>query len=662
MNDRAHRAGRKEPRRDCWRSAAAAALILGVLYAISRFNYLVFHIVVEGWSVFVACGIYVLAVHQRRYVTGDDRFRFLGIAYLTVGAVDLLHLLTYKGMGVFPGLGADVPTQLWIVARLLQAVALAIVPAMAPGRRINRVLTGLFAVAGLVLVWSVVPARVFPVCFAEGSGLTPFKIGMEYLLCAILVCAGFLIRRRRREIGPDLAAALISSIVLTIMAELFFTLYRDVYGVTNVAGHACKAFSFYFIFRIIVRKGLKEPLSMRLQAMQEAAHRQEQTRILIEGTRQVLWEWQARTRNLRLGDNWEGIFGMKRDEIGAVPGRVEGLIHAADLPAVREQLAEHLRGATPFCLCEFRLRRGAAEWQWVLGRGMVVERDENGAALRMVGICEDISERKRSEEENRTLRDELAHATRVNTLGQLTASIAHELNQPLAAIRTNAEAAICFLANAPPDLTEVGDILEDIVGDVRRAADFITGMRSLLRKNTVATDDVDLNALLREITGMLYGELTDRHVSVLLMLQDPLPRLRGDRVQIQQVILNLLLNAVDALEDPSVGDERRRVELGTRHPREGIVEVYVHDQGIGLDEKLMTQIFKPFFTTKSAGLGIGLAVTRKIVESHGGQLWATRNRDRGMTFHFTLPATPPEDHPPENEEANPAPEREGCLE
>jgi PAS domain S-box-containing protein len=240
-----------------------------------------------------------------------------------------------------------------------------------------------------------------------------------------------------------------------------------------------------------------------------------------------------------------------------------------------------------------------------------------------------------SELEAQGLRNDLAHAGRVATIGELTTSLAHELNQPLTAILSNAQAGQRLLETAPVDLKEVGEILRDIVEDDKRAGEVIRRLRSLLTKGDPQMRALDLNEALDEVTRLVSGDAVVRGVSIRLELADGLPPVLGDRVQLQQVALNLVLNGMDAMRESGTRD--RALVLRTARAGAKTVRVEVQDSGAGINEGDMDKIFQTFYTTKPDGMGMGLAISRSIVDVHGGRLEAHNNPDGGATFSFTLP-------------------------
>jgi len=284
---------------------------------------------------------------------------------------------------------------------------------------------------------------------------------------------------------------------------------------------------------------------------------------------------------------------------------------------------------------EMRLRRKDGELVWAEVSTSAVLTDAGTPSL-FAGVVVDITERKRAEEALRLAQAELAHASRVMVMGQITASIAHEVNQPLAAVVVSGNAGLRWLDANPPNLGEARDTLRRIIKDGNRASEVLGRIRALLQKRTLDRTGLDLNDLIRDTIAVTAHELQRHRVSVQLELGDELPTVMGDRVQLQQVLLNLILNAVDAMADAT--DGTRVLRIGSRIDEPGSVLIEVRDCGKGFEPGSVDRLFEAFFTTKPAGLGMGLSVSQTIVEAHGGRIWATANDGPGATLHLSLPS------------------------
>jgi two-component system sensor kinase FixL len=220
-------------------------------------------------------------------------------------------------------------------------------------------------------------------------------------------------------------------------------------------------------------------------------------------------------------------------------------------------------------------------------------------------------------------------------MGALAGSLAHELNQPLTAILSNAQAGSRFLKDPAPDVVEAREVLQDIAQNSKRASEVIRQLRKLVKKDDLQFEPVDLNELIREVARLLHSDTVLRKAQVVLDLQKGFHQVRGDAVQLQQVLINLLLNAFDAMKD--VPDGERTVQVRLRQPDASAVQIEVSDRGTGIHPDRLARIFEPFQSTKQEGLGLGLSICRSIVEAHGGRLWGGNNPDRGATFCFTMP-------------------------
>jgi PAS domain S-box-containing protein len=303
---------------------------------------------------------------------------------------------------------------------------------------------------------------------------------------------------------------------------------------------------------------------------------------------------------------------------------------------VMEETAERIRRGTTEFDYEHRLLMPDGSIKWVHLVAQASSLDKDGRGLEYFGAVQDVTQRRLAEAAIDKARSELAHVTRVMSLGTLTASIAHEVNQPLAGIITNASTCLRMLAADPPNIKGAQETARRTIRDGNRAADVIARLRALFSKKPAATETVDLNEATREVLKLMFGDLLRNGVDLRLELdRDHALLVTGDRVQLQQVILNLVRNASDAMRD--VNDRPKHLLVKLEREEGGGARLMVKDAGLGLDPQSAGRLFGAFYTTKSDGMGIGLSVTRSIIESHGGKLWAEANDGPGTTFSFSIP-------------------------
>jgi C4-dicarboxylate-specific signal transduction histidine kinase len=380
-------------------------------------------------------------------------------------------------------------------------------------------------------------------------------------------------------------------------------------------------------------------LSVRLQQQETQLRATEQRMDLAASAADLsLWEWDVRRDEVWMTDRGRYLFGSEEHEPIDL-ARLLGRVHREDREHVRRSIDDALRGGGEYDR-EFRIELAAGGSRWISTRGRV-EFASPGLATLMRGVALDITARKEAEQHARMLeaeaakrRDELAHLSRVAMLGELSGSIAHELNQPLTAILSNAQAAKRFLARGMGNVDELREILTDIVEDDKRAGEVIRRLRALHRKDAVRHQPLDVNEVVSDVMRLMRSDLLNRRVNAILRLAPELPQVHADRVLLQQVLLNLIVNGCEAM-DGCTGP--RELTVQTRREEDGSVGVSVADRGKGIAQSDLVRIFQPFVTTKPQGLGLGLAVCRTIIDAHGGELWA-ENHLSGAVLRFKLPA------------------------
>jgi PAS domain S-box len=346
-----------------------------------------------------------------------------------------------------------------------------------------------------------------------------------------------------------------------------------------------------------------------------------------------MWMWDIPRDEIWITDKGRALFGFGASEKLDLD-RFKNVLHPEDRQRVLDAVENTLRTGADY-EAEYRIMLPQGQLRWIAGRGQV-EFDRDGQPVRLRGAAFDISNRKQAELEAARHRNEMAHLSRVTTLGELSGSLAHELNRPLGAILSNAQAAQRMLANGGVDVAEFREILNDIVSENKRAAEVIRRLRLWLQKGEVQHQSLRINKVVRDVLKLIRTDLISQNVSVDTELARNLPTITGDPVQLQQVLVNLVVNACDAMAHCDTRERRLRIRTGLENGGDAVI-VSVTDRGGGIQVKEVEQMFEPFFTTKAKGMGLGLSVCRTIIAAHRGKLWATNNAERGATFHFILP-------------------------
>jgi len=327
------------------------------------------------------------------------------------------------------------------------------------------------------------------------------------------------------------------------------------------------------------------------------------------------------------------IFGRDPDQENPIVEMFRGSVHPEDRAYVDETIDKAMREKTDFGL-DHRIVLPSGSIKHVYSMAHRVF-DDSDTFVEYIGTVMDVTERKRAEEALREVQANLARVSRVTTMGELTASLAHEIKQPITAAITDARTCLRWLDRDAPDLAEAREAATRLVKDATRAADIINRISVLFKKGALQRELADVNELIREMIVLLRSEANRYSISIVTELAEDLPKVMADRVQLQQVFMNLMLNGIDAMKGTTGGSELT-IKSEADH---GQLLISVCDTGVGLPPEQAEQIFKAFFTTKDNGTGMGLPISRSIIESHGGRLWAAGASGRGATFHFTLPAT-----------------------
>lgn len=376
---------------------------------------------------------------------------------------------------------------------------------------------------------------------------------------------------------------------------------------------------------------LRREVSQRKLAQEDLQRSETRFRDLAESTHAIPFEADASSlRFAYVGQQAKETLGYSTKD-WLIDGFWIEHLHADD----RLKSIEFLQGAVAKGGShQFDCRMIAADGKTVWLHNVLHVRESDGVPKRLIGFMIDFSQRREAEERARDYLQQLARVNRASSMGEMATSIAHEVNQPLFAIVSNAQTAERLLDREPPDIQEVREALSDIAGDGNRAAKFIKNIRSLVRKEQPPVQRLDLNQVARDALEFVRPELRERGLSLRVELAHSLPPVKGNPIELQQVILNLIINGAQAMDNNRNG---QRELLITSSARDGFAQLSVMDEGSGIDQTTMDRLFEPFFTTKPHGTGMGLAINRTIINAHGGRIWATRNDEHGATFHLQLP-------------------------
>ena len=379
---------------------------------------------------------------------------------------------------------------------------------------------------------------------------------------------------------------------------------------------------------LLLLAGLIEERSKGATTLRE---REERISLAAESANLAFWSINFERKESWMSDKGRAIFNFGPDE----PLSRElflSRVHPEDRNTVDEAI-ERARPESQTFEIEYRLLRPDGDIRWLISRGRYGH-DDRGGVSELIGVAIDITAQVKADLQLRLQREEMARMSRVSSMGELTASLAHELNQPLTAIASNVAAGRRFLAQRSPDLAMFKELLDDVAADVRRAGDIIHGIHHFVRKSEGVRGAVNLNEIIREVLRLLHSDLLGRGTAIETQLAPSLPSVDANAVQLQQVLLNLLMNSLEAMQ--AIPAAKRRVVISTTCEADSSVTVGVRDYGCGLPKENLDKVFTHFYSTKPNGMGMGLTIVRSIVEAHGGKLNA-ENSDEGARFFFRLP-------------------------
>jgi len=592
----------------------AGVLVFLGLYLASFYNYLLFHSLAEVFSIVVAFGIFVVAWNARQFLD-KSYFLAIGVAFLFVGYLDLIHTLAYPGMGVFPGYGTNLAAQLWIAARYIQSLSLLIAPLLIFRKlRVSFLFLG-YGLATLFLMLAIFYWDIFPVCFVEGAGLTPFKVISEYVISVILLGAIFTMFQKRREFDTGVLRLLFAAIIVTVASELSFTLYEHAYALPNLIGHFLKIVAFYLIYKAIIETGLVKPYNLLFRDLK---HREEQYRDLYEEAPDAYFSVGADGYIARANRRAAELLGYSRDELIGRP--VFDLY--ADTPngkAKAQGLFERFLAGEEIRDEELEMRRADGSKVWI-SLSVRPVRDGEGRVIASRSVVTDITEHKKLDQ----LKDDFIGL------------VSHELRSPMTVITGAINTALTEAERLSPEETH------QLLKDAALEADLLSNLLgNLLELSRVQAARLVLHAEAIDIKRVIQSAVEEvkRQSSAhefMVSVPRKLPPVYADPLRLERILYNLLENAVKY--SPQGGEIRVSVKQEKEH-----LVIGVSDQGIGISPADQAKLFRSFQRLeefkpgRARGVGLGLLVCRRLVEAHGGQIWVKSKPGQGSTFFFTLP-------------------------
>jgi PAS domain S-box-containing protein len=622
------------------RRLMVAALVLFGLYLSSLYSFLLFHVLVEIFSIIVAFAIFMFAWNTRA-ILNNNALLVLGVAYLAIGALDLLHTLSYKGMGVFKVPGADMAAQLWIAARAVESLSRLVAPLFA-GRRVHLGWTvALYALVFALLVAAIFIYPLFPTCYIEGTGLTPFKKISEYVISAILLGGLFTLAAKKDHFDENVFRLLAASLVLTIVSELMFTLYISVYGISNMVGHFFKLGSFWLIYTAILQTGLRQPFKLLFRELKQQENQlrksEQRFRELVDKLPTGVCEIDPEMRFTYVNPAGMKITGYDLADI-ETGITFDQVLDADGRAKAEERHAEHRQGRTMETTEYSILRKDGSRVEVVVTSTPIFSEDKLKA---IQTTLTDVTELKQ-------LQKKLQEARKMEAIATLAGGMAHEVNNALMVVVGKVE---LMKLKFESDQVRKSD-LEELIASCDRIGRLINQLLAYARGGRYRTKRF---ALEKFVTDTVAGLRKHIHAGIRVSCAiDPgLPEIVADPIQLEMVVTAVVSNAVEAIDrEGSIQINLQFQEIDAAQARQhpGLLTgryllLSIKDSGKGMDLTTLQRIFEPFYSNKFPGRGLGMAATYGIVKNHGGWIGIDSSPGKGTTVRIYLPvASPPADN------------------
>ena len=665
-----------------WVRITSWILILFGLYLTSLYDFLLFHSLVEIFSVLIAFGTFAIAWNCRRFMD-NTYFLFLGIAYLFIGGLDLVHALAYKGMGVFPGFQTNLPTQLWISSRYLESISLLIAPTFIVRNIKKRFIFIAYILAVSLILGSIFYWRIFPDCFVEGFGLTRFKKISEYLIASILIGSIILMFKHKSTFDENIFWLLIASIVVTIGSELAFTFYISAYGFSNLAGHFLKAISFYLIYKAIIESSLVRPYSLIFRTLKQ--REEELSHFNLELEKRVKQRTVALQKEINDRKHaQEELLKSKAMLQSVFDGISEPLLlldKNLTLKILNKSAIEYYgnKGRDALekpCYRAFKERSGPCEECVIasvvlegghgdferkgfmdperLERVVIypVKRKTGGNGSFIIRIS-DITESKMLEK--RVIQNE-----KMASLGVLISGIAHEINNPNNYISVNIPILRDYLnvvvpildeyAQKHPDLEimhmtyaefreDIFELLENVQHGSRQIKSIVQDLKGFSKsEDNKKIEKIDLKPLIEKVISFCKIKIERNVKTFNIFIPENLPEAPVESRLLEQVLINLLINAAEAFDQSADENSMVNLSVSVDNGTENRLIIEVSDNGKGMDEATMGKVFDPFFTTKSlaGGTGLGMYIVHNLLEKMDGKIEIESRLGQGSNFKVIL--------------------------
>lgn len=661
---------------------ASWVLILIGLYLTTLYDYLLFHSLVEIFSVLIAFGTFAIAWNCRRFMD-DTYFLFLGIAYLFIGGLDLVHTLAYKGMGVFPGYQTNLPTQLWISARYMESISLLIAPIF-----IGRNLRKSFIFAAYILTVSLILGSIFywrnfPACFIEGLGLTMFKKVSEYLISSILIVAIVLLFKHKTAFDKNIFRLLIASIVVTIGSELSFTFYISAYGFSNLAGHFLKAISFYLIYKAIIESSLVRPYSLIFRTLKkneedlnnlnlELEKRVEQRTVALQ--KEINDRKKAQKELLKSKAMLQSVFDGISEPLLLLDKNMT--IKILNKSAIEYYGDKGLDALEKACYRAFEERSDPCEECIIasaISEGRLGDFERKGfmnseqlervaiyPVKRKSGGNESFIIRISDITQSKMLERRLIQNEKMASLGVLISGIAHEINNPNNYISVNIPILRDYLTVVMPIIDEyaqkhpgleimhmtyaefredIFELLDNVQHGSRKIKSIVQDLKGFSKQdNNQEIEKIDLKPVVEKVVSFCKAKLESNVKTFDVQIPEKLPEVPVESQFLEQVLINLLINAAEAFDKPACENSMVNLSVSMDGGKENRLVIEVRDNGKGMNEKTLKKVFDPFYTTKSSegGTGLGMYIVHNLIEKIGGQIEVESRLGQGTNFKVIL--------------------------